>query len=85
MPFRPTVFAASLAALGPGAAQAYTLHVLHINDFHSRIESINAFEFDVLGGGRGRWRMLRGRGPAPDGDQRAARRARPPPARTSWC
>ncbi len=38
MPFRPTVFAASLAALGPGAAQAYTLHVLHINDFHSRIE-----------------------------------------------
>ena len=44
MPFRPTVFAASLAALGPGAAQAYTLHVLHINDFHSRIESINAFE-----------------------------------------
>ena len=28
----------------PGAAQAFTLHVLHINDFHSRIEAINAFD-----------------------------------------
>lgn len=28
-----------------GAAQAdYTLHILHINDFHSRIEAINAFD-----------------------------------------
>lgn len=32
-------------ALSSGAAQAeYTLHVLHINDFHSRIEPINAFD-----------------------------------------
>ena len=75
MPFRPTLFAATLAALGPGAAQAYTLHVLHINDFHSRIESINAFEFDVLGGGRGGRGVLRWRRPAPDRDQRAPRRA----------
>ncbi|MRX51133.1 multifunctional 2',3'-cyclic-nucleotide 2'-phosphodiesterase/5'-nucleotidase/3'-nucleotidase [Paracoccus sp. S-4012] len=38
---------ATTAALGlmAGAAQAdYVLHVLHINDFHSRIESINAFD-----------------------------------------
>jgi 5'-nucleotidase / UDP-sugar diphosphatase len=27
-----------------GGAQAYTLHVLHFNDFHSRIESVNAFD-----------------------------------------
>lgn len=32
-------------ALTAGAAAAdYTLHVLHINDFHSRIESINRFD-----------------------------------------
>ena len=32
-------------ALAAGAAQAeFTLHVLHINDFHSRIEPINAFD-----------------------------------------
>ncbi|MFN4129746.1 MAG: metallophosphoesterase, partial [Paracoccaceae bacterium] len=32
-------------ALTAGAAQAdYTLHVLHINDFHSRIEAVNAFD-----------------------------------------
>ncbi|RGP36800.1 bifunctional metallophosphatase/5'-nucleotidase [Pseudotabrizicola alkalilacus] len=32
-------------ALSAGAAQAdYTLHVLHINDFHSRIEAINGFD-----------------------------------------
>lgn len=33
---------AAMVALSSGAAWAdYTLHVLHINDFHSRIESIN--------------------------------------------
>ena len=33
---------AAAIALSAGAAQAdYTLHVLHINDFHSRIEAIN--------------------------------------------
>ena len=38
------VSVASLA-LNAGAAQAdYTLHVLHINDFHSRIESINKYD-----------------------------------------
>ncbi|MBN2629839.1 MAG: 5'-nucleotidase C-terminal domain-containing protein [Rhodobacteraceae bacterium] len=32
-------------ALSAGAAQAdYTLHVLHINDFHSRIEAINKYD-----------------------------------------
>lgn len=34
---------AAILALSAGAAQAdYTLHVLHINDFHSRIEAINS-------------------------------------------
>ena len=36
---------AAAIALTAGAAQAdYTLHVLHINDFHSRIEDVNAFD-----------------------------------------
>ncbi len=36
---------AATIALSAGAAQAdYTLHVLHINDFHSRIEAINGFD-----------------------------------------
>lgn len=36
---------AAVIALGAGPAAAeYTLHVLHINDFHSRIEAINAFD-----------------------------------------
>jgi 5'-nucleotidase len=30
--------------LGAGQAGAFTLHVLHVNDLHSRIESINAFD-----------------------------------------
>ena len=35
----------AVVALAAGAARAdYTLHVLHINDLHSRIESINAFD-----------------------------------------
>ncbi|MTH77217.1 bifunctional metallophosphatase/5'-nucleotidase [Paracoccus aestuariivivens] len=38
------VSGASLA-LGAGAAHAdYTLHILHINDFHSRMEPINKFD-----------------------------------------
>lgn len=38
------VSAASIA-VSAGAAQAdYTLHILHINDFHSRIEAINSFD-----------------------------------------
>jgi 5'-nucleotidase len=41
-----TVLLASVAApaLAVGGAQAFTLHVLHFNDFHSRVESINAFD-----------------------------------------
>ena len=32
-------------ALSAGTAQAeYTLHILHTNDLHSRIESINKFD-----------------------------------------
>ena len=51
--------AATALALAAGGAQAFTLHVVHFNDFHSRIESINAFEFDLLGGGRDGGRVLR--------------------------
>ena len=37
--------AAFAAGLGAGAAQAdYTLHILHVNDLHSRIEPINAYD-----------------------------------------
>ncbi len=36
---------AAALALSSGAAQAdYTLHILHINDFHSRIEPINKYD-----------------------------------------
>jgi len=35
---------AAALAFSAGGAQAFTLHVLHINDFHSRIEPINAFD-----------------------------------------
>jgi 5'-nucleotidase len=43
---RPLPLAASVAALAllAGSAQAFTLNILHFNDFHSRIESINAFD-----------------------------------------
>jgi 5'-nucleotidase len=35
----------AVLALSAGAASAdYTLHVLHINDFHSRIEAVNRFD-----------------------------------------
>ena len=33
-----------LALCSAGGAQAFTLDILHFNDFHSRIESINAFD-----------------------------------------
>ncbi|MEL6520394.1 MAG: multifunctional 2',3'-cyclic-nucleotide 2'-phosphodiesterase/5'-nucleotidase/3'-nucleotidase, partial [Pseudomonadota bacterium] len=37
--------AAAICALVAGTAQAdYVLHVLHINDLHSRIEPINRFD-----------------------------------------
>ncbi|TRW96882.1 multifunctional 2',3'-cyclic-nucleotide 2'-phosphodiesterase/5'-nucleotidase/3'-nucleotidase [Paracoccus sp. M683] len=39
------LMAASAAALTAGTAQAETvLHILHTNDFHSRVESINAYD-----------------------------------------
>jgi 5'-nucleotidase / UDP-sugar diphosphatase len=39
------ILSASLLALTPLAAQAdYTLHILHTNDLHSRIEPVNAFD-----------------------------------------
>ena len=41
---RHPVLAAALFALSAGGAQAFTLDLLHFNDFHRRIESINAFD-----------------------------------------
>lgn len=41
---RSLLLAASLLAFEAGGARAFTLHVLHFNDFHSRIEAINAFD-----------------------------------------
>lgn len=39
------LFATAAMTISAGAANAdYTLHILHINDFHSRIESINSFD-----------------------------------------
>jgi len=39
------LFTSAALALSAGMAQAdYTLHVIHINDLHSRIESINRFD-----------------------------------------
>ncbi len=39
------MLSAAVLALSSGTASAdYTLHVLHINDFHSRIEAINGFD-----------------------------------------
>jgi 5'-nucleotidase / UDP-sugar diphosphatase len=49
MLLRPLLLTPLLAALGAGGAQAFTLHILHFNDFHSRIESINAFESTCSG------------------------------------
>ena len=43
--FRSGLLAASLIALSTGSALAdYELNILHINDLHSRIESINKFD-----------------------------------------
>ncbi len=43
--YRRLLGASAVLALGAGAAAAdYTLHVLHVNDLHSRIESINRFD-----------------------------------------
>jgi 5'-nucleotidase len=43
--FRLAMMSASALAVSAGAALAdYELHILHINDFHSRIESINKYD-----------------------------------------
>ncbi len=39
-----TLLASAALLCGAGGAQAFTLHVLHINDFHSRVESINKYD-----------------------------------------
>jgi 5'-nucleotidase/UDP-sugar diphosphatase len=44
MPLRALLLASTALAASAGAGQAFTLHVLHFNDFHSRLESINAFD-----------------------------------------
>jgi 5'-nucleotidase / UDP-sugar diphosphatase len=44
MSVRQAVTAAFATMLLGSGAQAYTLHVLHFNDFHSRIQSVNAFD-----------------------------------------
>lgn len=42
---RKMLIASAVLVLGATVAQAeYTLHVLHINDFHSRIEPVNAYD-----------------------------------------
>jgi 5'-nucleotidase len=41
---RKALVSVSALALSAGAAQAFTLDILHINDLHSRIEPINAFD-----------------------------------------
>jgi 5'-nucleotidase len=42
MTLRSALFASSAVALAAPAAEAFTLHVLHVNDVHSRIESVGA-------------------------------------------
>lgn len=44
MSIRALLASTAAMVLAGGAAQAFTLHVLHINDFHSRVQSINAFD-----------------------------------------
>jgi 5'-nucleotidase len=44
MPLRQALATSTALTLLTGAAQAFTLHVAHFNDFHSRIESINGFD-----------------------------------------
>ncbi|TPE48804.1 bifunctional metallophosphatase/5'-nucleotidase [Amaricoccus solimangrovi] len=49
MPVRPPLIALALLVLGTGTARAYTLEILHFNDFHSRIESINKYDSTCSG------------------------------------
>jgi 5'-nucleotidase/UDP-sugar diphosphatase len=43
MSIRSLLCVSTALALAGGPARAFTLHVLHINDFHSRVESINKY------------------------------------------
>ncbi len=49
MIFRPMLGALALLLGGAGAGQAFTLEILHFNDFHSRIQSINKFDSTCSG------------------------------------
>ncbi len=44
MSSRSRLALASMVLLTAGSAQGFTLNVLHINDFHSRIEAVNAYD-----------------------------------------
>ncbi len=44
MPIRALLMSSGALVMAAGSAQAFTLHILHINDFHSRVQSINAFD-----------------------------------------
>ncbi len=44
MSIRQILLASAAMAFWAGGAQAFTLHILHINDAHSRIESINKYD-----------------------------------------
>lgn len=44
MTLRPVLGALALLLGGAGAGQAFTLEILHFNDFHSRVQSINKFD-----------------------------------------
>ena len=44
MPFRPLLLALATLSMGAGAARALTLEILHFNDFHSRIQSIDKYD-----------------------------------------
>ncbi|PZQ48986.1 MAG: multifunctional 2',3'-cyclic-nucleotide 2'-phosphodiesterase/5'-nucleotidase/3'-nucleotidase [Rhodovulum sulfidophilum] len=44
MPLRPSLVALVTLFAGAGAAEAFTLEILHFNDFHSRIQSINKYD-----------------------------------------
>ncbi len=56
LPFAIAATALTLAATG---AEAFTLQILHFNDFHSRIEFDQRLRLDLFRGGRGRRRMFR--------------------------
>ena len=48
---RALLSAALLGFASSGAWADYELNILHFNDFHSRIEPINKYDFDLFGCG----------------------------------